>query len=103
MKQVLFNKGAVLAEHVPALIASSGRVLVEVHDGGASFVIDNFRTLSCYGIQRAAWKGPAVQKGQLEELSALATALQDGAGRPISLNDLVNETTFCFRVADLLR
>lgn len=76
-----------------------GKEYVELHCGGASFVIDNFKTLTAHGVSGVSWKSKPGDKGHLSELDALGRFLNKGGGWPISLDDLVSATQLSFETA----
>lgn len=77
-----------------------GKEYVEVHCGGASFVIDNFKNLTGYGAKGVGWKSGSSQKGHIEELTAFAKCLTERGKWPISLEDLVSASRLSYEVAD---
>jgi predicted dehydrogenase/threonine dehydrogenase-like Zn-dependent dehydrogenase len=64
---------------------------------GKVLVLDDYKQLSVTG-GKGGWKGMTIEKGQLEELKALADALKAGGHWPISLTDQVSATRVSFVV-----
>jgi len=58
---------------------------------GKVLVLDDYKQLSVTG-GKGGWKGMTIEKGQLEELKALAEAFKPGGQWPISLADQVSAT-----------
>ncbi|MCD6288311.1 MAG: bi-domain-containing oxidoreductase [Candidatus Hydrogenedentes bacterium] len=79
-----------------------GKEFVEIHCGGTSFVIDNFKTLAAYGVRGVSLKSRASEKGHLEELIALSESLKRGENAPIPLDHLVAATEISFAVAETI-
>ena len=64
---------------------------------GKVLVLDDYKQLSVTG-GSGGWKGMTIEKGQMEELKALAEALKAGSRWPISLADQVSATRVSFAV-----
>ena len=60
-------------------------------------MLDDYKQLAVTG-GSGGWKGMTIEKGQMEELKALADALKSGGPWPISLADQVATTRVSFAV-----
>ena len=100
--QIGFSDGSVgqvlyTAKGDPAL----GKERVEAHAGGASVVLDDFRSVEILsgGKRRKSGGGG---KGHSEEIAALLAAVRGGGPSPISLASLVATTRATLRVHDAI-
>jgi predicted dehydrogenase/threonine dehydrogenase-like Zn-dependent dehydrogenase len=64
---------------------------------GKVLVLDDYKQLSVTG-GKGGWKGLTMEKGQLEELKALAEAFKGGTQWPISLEDQISATRVSYAV-----
>ncbi len=64
---------------------------------GKVLVLDDYKQLAVTG-GSGGWKGMTIEKGQMEELKALAEAFKGGGQWPISLADQVSATRVSFAV-----
>ena len=64
---------------------------------GKVIVLDDYKQLTVTG-GKGGWKSMTMEKGQLEELQALAEAFRPGGQWPISLADQVAATRVSFAV-----
>lgn len=64
---------------------------------GKVLVLDDYKLLSVTG-GKGGWKGMTIEKGQLEELKALAEAFKHGGQWPISLQDQLAATRVSYIV-----
>jgi predicted dehydrogenase len=64
---------------------------------GKVLTLDDYKQLSVAG-GSGGWKGMTIEKGQLEELAALAATLKSGTAWPISLQDQLSATRISFEV-----
>ena len=64
---------------------------------GKVLVLDDYKRLDVTGA-KGGWKGLTIEKGQLEELAALAEAFKPGGKWPISLADQLSATRVSFAV-----
>jgi predicted dehydrogenase/threonine dehydrogenase-like Zn-dependent dehydrogenase len=71
---------------------------MEVFCDGAVLSLDDYKDLSTIGRSAPQWSAKAAQKGQLEELQALATALHTGGEWPIPLADQLAVTRLSLAV-----
>ena len=70
----------------------------EIYVDGKVIVLDDFKSLSVSSQRKPTWSSWTTEKGQLEELRALADALQKGGAWPISLDDQIRATRISFEV-----
>ncbi len=78
-----------------------GKERVEVHAGGVSAVLDDFRTCTIHQ-GRKTHRVSAAGKGHAEEIGALLAAVHGGLRSPIPLPVLVEVTRATFRVGSAL-
>ncbi|HET9474413.1 MAG TPA: hypothetical protein VFO82_10995, partial [Steroidobacteraceae bacterium] len=71
---------------------------MEVFAGNQVLVLDDYRKLTVSGGTGRGWSAASIQKGQYEELEALAGALRGKQPWPISLEDQVSATLLSFAV-----
>lgn len=71
---------------------------LEVFCDSKVIVLDDYRKLSVSGGSGKGWSSSTIQKGQFEELEALAAALKGKLPWPISLEDQVATTLLSFEV-----
>jgi predicted dehydrogenase/threonine dehydrogenase-like Zn-dependent dehydrogenase len=71
---------------------------LEVFADGKVLVMDDYKAVSVHGGGQRGWTGASVQKGQLEEMQALAAALESGGSWPISLTELLQASRVSFQV-----
>lgn len=71
---------------------------MEIFADGMVISMNDFKCLAVSGTRRGGWKSETPQKGQLEELEAVADTLCRGAGWPISLEDQLQATRISFEV-----
>lgn len=70
-------------------------------DGNVLF-LDDYKSLTISGKRDKGWSSMTIEKGQLEELQALLTALRQGGPWPISLEDQLATTRLSLEVEDQL-
>jgi predicted dehydrogenase len=70
----------------------------EIFVDGKVLVLDDYKQLSVSGSKNGGWKGMTIEKGQMEELKALAGALKTGGQWPISLADQLSATRVSYAV-----
>ena len=66
-------------------------------DGKVLSMID-YKSLTIAGGKQRGWKSLTQQKGQVEEMEALAHALRNQADWPISLDDQIEAARIAFEV-----
>ena len=76
---------------------------MDVYADSRVISLDDYRSVTVSGRSERGWRGGTTQKGHLEELSALATALRDGGPWPIPLDEQVAATRISFEVEECLR
>jgi predicted dehydrogenase/threonine dehydrogenase-like Zn-dependent dehydrogenase len=76
---------------------------LEVFADWRVYVLDDYKSLSVTGSKARGWRGATQQKGQLEELEALAACLSSGGRWPISLEEQAGAMRTAFRVEAQLR
>ena len=64
---------------------------------GKVLTLDDYKQLNVSG-GSGGWKGMTIEKGQLEELAALAATLKSVTAWPISLQDQLSATRISFEV-----
>jgi predicted dehydrogenase/threonine dehydrogenase-like Zn-dependent dehydrogenase len=75
---------------------------LEVYADGRVYVLDDYRSLSVSGGE-GGWRGATQQKGQLEQLEALADCLESGGAWPIPLAEQAAAMRVAFTVETQLR
>jgi len=71
---------------------------MEIFTDGMVISMTEFKSVSITGTKRAGWKSDSAQKGQLEELKAIAETLRRGGAWPISLEQQIQATRMSFEV-----
>lgn len=69
----------------------------EIFVDGKVLTLDNYKSLAVSG-GKGGWRGTLSEKGQLEEVQALAKAFRPGGSWPISLADQLSATRVSFEV-----
>lgn len=75
---------------------------MEVFADGRVVTMDDYKSVAIHGGRHAGWSAPSAQKGQYEELVALARSLREGAPWPISLADQIQTSRVALRIEQLL-
>jgi len=75
---------------------------LEIFVDGKILVLDNYQSLKIFGAKLKGLESKAIDKGQKEELEALALTIQQGGEWPIPLWQQVQATEISFRVEDEL-
>lgn len=65
----------------------SGKELVEVFAGGASFILNDYRSLEVHGAKQKGTRGRKIEKGQKEQLQNLYAALRGQADLGVTAED----------------
>src|SRR5690606_28348497 len=73
----------------------------EIFVDGRVLILDDYKNLSVVG-GTGGWRGTVIEKGQAEELKALARALKSGGPWPISLEEQLAATRISFAVEEQL-
>lgn len=71
---------------------------MEVFADGKVIVMDDYKSVTVHGGKHKGWTASAAQKGQMEELEALAETLQKGSQWPISLADQLQASRISFEI-----
>jgi predicted dehydrogenase/threonine dehydrogenase-like Zn-dependent dehydrogenase len=81
-----------------------GKERIEIHGGGKSFVIDDWRVGRALGHGRGkVWRSRCQEKGHREELAAFVAAVRAGAPMPIPEEEAVSTTLATFAVLESLQ
>lgn len=75
---------------------------MEVFADGRVISLDDYKAVTAQGGRHRGWSSPTAQKGQFEELQALAESLLAGAPWPISLADQLSTSRVALQVERLL-
>jgi predicted dehydrogenase len=75
---------------------------MDIFVDGKVLSVDDYKSFSVSGARHKPWSAPAAQKGQFEELQALATALRGEGAWPIPLDQLIRASRISFDVESLL-
>lgn len=91
-------------QYVTGGAAALGKERIELHGGGRSFVIEDWRSGSALGPGRGKrWRGGAAGKGHAEELAAFVRAVREGTPMPIPEAEAVATTQATFALVEALR
>lgn len=71
---------------------------MEVFVDGKVLVMDDYKSVQVYGAKYKGWSAKSVEKGQLQELDALADTLLRHKPWPISLTEQIQATRIAFEV-----
>ncbi len=71
---------------------------MEVFTGGQVIALDNYKSVEFHGGKHKGWQSRTIDKGQLDELKALAGTLRRGEPWPISLEEQISATRVAFEV-----
>ncbi len=74
----------------------------EIFCDGEAYIVDDFKTLTRAGDNTVLWKSDHADKGHLQEMKALATALRNGKAAPIAFSELMETSAVALRVEDLI-
>lgn len=77
---------------------SHAKERMDIYSDGKVISLDDYRNLVCAGGNHKGWNASATQKGQMEELEALAACLRNGGDWPISLEQQLQATAISFEV-----
>ena len=75
---------------------------MEVFADGRVITLDDYKSVTVHGGKDAGWSAQSAQKGQYEELVALAQSLREGKPWPISLSDQLQTSRVALRIEQLL-
>ena len=73
---------------------------MELFFDGKVVVLDDYKSLNCFGFHVKGWKSEIQDKGHLEELKSFALAVNNPDLMPIDLDDLSDVTTLTFKIAN---
>jgi predicted dehydrogenase/threonine dehydrogenase-like Zn-dependent dehydrogenase len=76
---------------------------MDIFADGKVISLDDYRVLTVTGGRHAGWKSNSPQKGQLEELQAVARTLRNGAPWPIPLEEQIQATKMSLAVERQIR
>lgn len=76
---------------------------MEIFFDGKVMLMEDYKTLSILGKKSAGWHSKSVQKGQKEELQALADSLLRGMPWPITLEDQFQATEISLKVEEQIK
>jgi predicted dehydrogenase len=94
-----YSDGSVCTLTYTALGAKSyPKEKLEVFSDGKVIVLEDYKSVKVHGSNQRGWSSTAMQKGQKEELEALAATLSKGENWPISLEDQLQATRVSFEV-----
>jgi predicted dehydrogenase/threonine dehydrogenase-like Zn-dependent dehydrogenase len=71
---------------------------MEIFSRGQVIALDNYKSVEIHGGRGKGWQSRTIDKGQLDELKALAGTLRRKAPWPISLDDQLSATRTAFEV-----
>ena len=75
---------------------------MDVFVDGLNYVLDDYRSLEVFGSKRRGWQSDTVEKGQFEEVQALAKCLRSSAEWPISLDDQISVASLALGIEGML-
>ena len=73
---------------------------LEIHTGGKSLVLDNFRTLTAYGYGKFKGSKTKMDKGHDKQFDELVAAIGDSGSELIPFNQIVNSTEASFAAVE---
>ncbi len=71
---------------------------MDIYVEGKVIAMDDYKEVVCAGGNFKGWRASVPQKGQMEELEALAACLLDGSSWPISLEQQIQATATSFEI-----
>lgn len=96
---IKYAEGSICTLTYTALGATSyPKETMEVFADGKVIVMNDYKTVQVYGGKHKGWSSKAAQKGQLQELEALADTLLRGKPWPICLAEQIQATRIGFEV-----
>jgi predicted dehydrogenase/threonine dehydrogenase-like Zn-dependent dehydrogenase len=90
-------------QYVTGGALSLGKERIEIHGGGKSFVIDDWRVGRALGPGRGKMWKSRQEKGHRQELAAFVAAVRDGTPMPVPEEEAVQTTLATFAMIDSLR
>jgi predicted dehydrogenase/threonine dehydrogenase-like Zn-dependent dehydrogenase len=101
---ISFRDGSVCTLTYTALGSKSHpKEQMEVFADGKVLSLNNYQSVSIRGSKEKGWKSVSAQKGQLEELDAVAECLGKGGAWPISLEQQIQATETAQAVEALIK
>ena len=73
---------------------------MEIFADGKVITLNDYKSATVTGSKQKTWKSITQEKGQREELSALAESLHHGNSWPISLKEQIQATRIAFQVEE---
>jgi predicted dehydrogenase len=67
--------------------ADAGKERLEVFSGGATFVLDDFRSLAAFGVSMPTFRTRSIEKGQAAQLENFARALRGETALGVTAED----------------
>lgn len=96
---IAFDDGSVCTLTYSALGSKAyPKERMTVFSDGKVLEMDDFKSVTGYGTKAAGWTSATAQKGQREELAALAETLRRGAAWPISLAEQLQASRIALEV-----
>lgn len=96
---VTYANGSVCTLTYTALGAKSyPKERMEIFAAGRVISLDNYKSVAIEGSHHKGWQSRTIDKGQLDELRALALALRGQKPWPISLEEQISATRIAFEV-----
>ena len=71
---------------------------MDIFADGKVIVMDDYKSVSIHGTKQRGWSATVAQKGQLEELTALAASLRGGGAWPIPLEQILQTSRVSFEI-----
>ncbi len=76
---------------------------MQVFADGKVMVMNDYKSVSVHGSRNKEWSSKSIQKGQAEEIEALATCLQKGEAWPIPLEQILDASRISFAVEEQIQ
>ena len=100
---VAYGDGSICTLTYTALGSKSfAKERINVFSDGKVISLDDFQSLNIVGATHRGWHSTSPEKGQLDELQALAECLQSGSQWPIPLDQQISAMDICFQVEEQL-
>lgn len=101
---VKYSDGSICTLTYTALGAKSyPKERMEIFCDGNVLVLDDYKSAEVFGVKGKPWTAASPQKGQKQELEALARSLSQSEPWPISLRDQIKATEIAFEVERQIR
>jgi predicted dehydrogenase len=93
-----------LIQYVTGGAAGLAKERIEIHGGGKSFIVEDWRVGRALGSGRdRVWKSRRQEKGHQEELAAFLAAVRDETPMPVAEEEAVATTLATFALVEALR